>query len=150
RRHRNQSTGGPGSSQGPPGVFTFVRASAIMRAMMSRTLCCALSGALLSAAALFAQPAVDQDPAADLLRQAQQKMRDGNAADALAMYSRALEMSPRSFQANNGSGVVLDLLGRYADARRAFARAIEVAGSPQQKAQAQRSMAIPYGIEGDC
>ena len=77
-------------------------------------------------------------------------MRDGNAVDALAIYSRALEISPRSFQANNGSGVALDLLGRYAEARTAFARAIDAAGSPQQKAQAQRSMAISYGFEGDC
>src|SRR5437867_5925669 len=59
RRHRHQSTGGPGSSQGLPGVFTFVRVSAIMRAMMSRMLWCALSAALLSAATLSAQPAID-------------------------------------------------------------------------------------------
>src|SRR5438105_886840 len=108
---------------------------------------------LLLAALRLSAPVVQaapQDPAADTLRQAQQKMREGKAEEAAALYRQALQISPRSFQGHNQLGITLDLLGQYADARTHFAKAIEVAASPQQKAQAQRSLAISYGFEGDC
>src|SRR5437763_118571 len=101
---------------------------------------------LLAVLGLSARPVqAPQDPAADTLRQAQQKMREGKAEEAAALYRQALQISPRSFQAHNQLGITLDLLGQYADARTHFAKAIDVAASPQQKAQAQRSLAISYG-----
>src|SRR5689334_16214786 len=47
-------------------------------------------------------------------------------------------------------GVAADLAGNYADARKAFAQAIEVASTPQAKAQAMRSMAMSYAFESNC
>jgi tetratricopeptide (TPR) repeat protein len=47
-------------------------------------------------------------------------------------------------------GRQLDLIGEYGQARQLFAKLLEVASSPQTKAQAQRSMAVSYAFEGDC
>src|SRR5436309_4285263 len=118
----------------------------------TRLLVHGLAAMLLStipAIPLGAQTAAREDPAADLLRQGQQKMREGKPDEALAIYRQALQVSPRSFVANNQIGVALDLSGQYAEARTHFAKAIEVAASPQQKAQARRSMAMSYAFESD-
>jgi tetratricopeptide (TPR) repeat protein len=47
-------------------------------------------------------------------------------------------------------GVAADLAGNYADARKAFAQAIDLAATPQAKAQAMRSMAMSYAFERNC
>ncbi len=47
-------------------------------------------------------------------------------------------------------GVSLDLAGQYADARKAFSKAIDAASSPRAKAQAMRSMAVSYAFENNC
>ncbi len=47
-------------------------------------------------------------------------------------------------------GVAADLAGQYTDARKAFAKAIEVAGTPRAKTQAMRSMAMSYAFENNC
>ncbi len=97
------------------------------------------------------QPAAaQQEPAADLVKQGQQKVREGQHEEALALFRKALDVSPDSFQANLQAGIVLDLLGRYGEARDRFTRAIQVAATPQQKTQAQRAMAVSYAFEGDC
>jgi tetratricopeptide (TPR) repeat protein len=44
----------------------------------------------------------------------------------------------------------LDLNGQYIEARKDFAKALEVATTAQAKAQAQRSLAVSYAFEGDC
>jgi len=41
-------------------------------------------------------------------------------------------------------------MGQYAEARKLFAKAIEVAPSPANKGQALRSMAMSYAFEGNC
>ncbi len=111
---------------------------------------------LVAAAAVSAQgPGGQQsiapnDPAADLARSAQQQVRQGQLDAALATYRDALQKFPDSFLASNGTGVLLDLQGRYADARKQFGRAIEVAPTPQAKAQAERGMAMSYAFESDC
>jgi Flp pilus assembly protein TadD len=97
-----------------------------------------------------AQTSAREDPAADLVRQGQQKLREGKPDEALAIYRQALQVSPRSFVANNQAGVVLDLAGKYAEARAHFTKAMEVGVSPQQKMQARRSMAMSYAFENDC
>ncbi|MEJ7711800.1 MAG: hypothetical protein WKF84_18515 [Pyrinomonadaceae bacterium] len=53
-------------------------------------------------------------------------------------------------QAHNAAGVALDLMGRGAEARQHFAKAIEIAPDPQAKANAQRQMAMSYAFENDC
>jgi len=80
----------------------------------------------------------------------QKLLREGKVDDALTLYKKVLQTSPESIIANNGVGVALDLKGQYKDARKYFQRAIDVATIPQDKAIAQRSMAMSYAFEGDC
>src|SRR5262249_24501249 len=87
---------------------------------------------------------------ADILQRAQQNMREGRPDEALALARRVLDVFPQSFQANLQAGVAHDLLGQYEQAREHFGKAIEVAASPQQKSQAQRSMAMSYAFGRDC
>src|SRR5271169_6684145 len=104
---------------------------------------------LSSVAALFAQtPAQQQQP--EFVKQAQQLMKEGKPEAALAVYRQTLQTSPNSVPANIGAGSVLDLMGRGNEARRYFAKAIEVADMPEGKAAAQRAMAISYAFEGNC
>ena len=91
-----------------------------------------------------------QDAAAQLAREAQQKAREGKAEEAAALYRQALQLAPDSFQANQGYGVMLDIAGQYAEARKHLARAIEVAPAPQAKAGALRAMAMSHAFERDC
>ncbi len=77
-------------------------------------------------------------------------MRAGQLDEALAAYGQILQQFPASFQAMNQTGVVLDLMGKYADARQAFTKAIAAAPTPQARAQALRSMAMSYTFESNC
>ncbi|RPJ57859.1 MAG: hypothetical protein EHM23_19185 [Acidobacteria bacterium] len=110
---------------------------------------------LLSVVTASAQPAsspasTGQDPAADLIRQGQQKAREGQHDEALAIYRQVLAKSPDSFPAHVQTGVVLDLKGQYAEARTHLAKAIEIAPTPENKAQALRTMAMSYAFERKC
>jgi Flp pilus assembly protein TadD len=96
------------------------------------------------------QATASQDPSADLLRQAQQQMRDGKEKEAVGLARQAVAASPQSYQANNTLGAMLDLAGMYQEARDAFAKAAEVAPNADDKARAQRAIAISYGFERDC
>ena len=110
-----------------------------------------LIGLTASAAIVVrAQPPAPQDPAAGLLREAQQQMREGHEDEALATVRRAVAASPQSYQANNQLGALLDLAGHYAEAREALARAVEMAPNADNKVRAKRAIAISYGFEGDC
>ncbi len=108
---------------------------------------------VLGAAALSAQaPATQQpqDPAADALRAGQQLMRDGKADEALAAYLKATETFPTSVPARIRVGVQLDLMGRYAEARTHFTKALAMELTPALEAQALRSMAMAYAFESNC
>lgn len=125
---------------------------------VSRPACLLLLGALLVPAPLLAQagqpasgqPAAPAGPGDDLVKQGQQKLREGQHAEALALYRKALEAAPNSFPAHLQAGVVLDLMGQYAEARQHLAKAAEAATSPQMKSQAARAMAMSYAFESDC
>jgi tetratricopeptide (TPR) repeat protein len=80
----------------------------------------------------------------------QQLLRQGKLDEALALAKVDLEKTPDSASANNLAGTALDLLGRGGEAKRYFAKAIEIAASPQAKAIAQRAMAMSYAFDGDC
>ena len=105
---------------------------------------------LAGAAVLVAQQAPPPDAGSDLIREAQQKMREGQEEDAVALARRAVAAAPRSYQANNQLGALLDLAGHYKEARDAFAKAAEAAPTPENKARALRAIAISYGFEQDC
>jgi tetratricopeptide (TPR) repeat protein len=99
-----------------------------------------------------APPAAQQapDPAADALRAGQQLMRDGKADEALAAYVKAVEQFPSSVPARIRVGQHLDLMGRYAEARTHFEKALAMPLTPAQEATALRSMAIAYAFESNC
>jgi tetratricopeptide (TPR) repeat protein len=99
-----------------------------------------------------APPAAQQppDPAADALRAGQQLMRDGKADEALAEYLKAAEQFPASVPARIRVGVQLDLMGRYAEARTHFEKALAMPLTPALEASALRSMAMSYAFESNC
>ena len=70
--------------------------------------------------------------------------------EALDLYKAHLNVPADAFAANIASGNVLDLMGKGNDARTFFAKAKEIASTPQLKAQANRAMAMSYAFEGDC
>jgi Flp pilus assembly protein TadD len=100
----------------------------------------------LSAATLYPS----QKQPTDTVPDGPQLIHQGQLEEALQVYLRAVEASPKSAAASNGAGVVLDLMGRYVEARKYFAQAIKEAGKPFDKALAQRAMAISYGFAADC
>ena len=99
-----------------------------------------------------AQPPAPAPPAEqpEFVKRAQQLVRGGSLDEALAVYHAELKASPDSVAANNGAGVVLDLLGRTNEARTYFHRNIEHAVSPAAKANAQRALAMSYAFDNDC
>jgi tetratricopeptide (TPR) repeat protein len=104
---------------------------------------------LFSPAALFAQaPAQRQQP--EFIKQGQQLMREGKLEEALALYRQTLQSLPVSLPANIAAGVVLDLMGKGEEARKYFQKAIDVAEKAEQKASAERAMAMSYAFEGNC
>ena len=84
------------------------------------------------------------------MRLAQQALRDGKLDDALGVYQKELAANPNSAPANNAAGTVLDLMGKGAEARQHFQRAMDAAADAAAKANAQRQMAMSYAFEGDC
>jgi tetratricopeptide (TPR) repeat protein len=116
-----------------------------------RTFChVVVSLALAGAATLAAQSPAGQDQTADLLKQGQQKLREGSQAEALALFRQAVAASPKSYRANSQTGVVLDLMGQYAEARKYLARALEAADSTQTRTRALRNLAMSFAFENDC
>jgi tetratricopeptide (TPR) repeat protein len=81
---------------------------------------------------------------------APQLVREGRLDEALAAFRAEVAEFPKSVPAYNGVGVVLDLLGRYTEARQFLTQAIKVARTPLERAVAQRAMAVSYGFSGDC
>ena len=90
------------------------------------------------------------EPQSELVRQAQQLTRENKLDEALARYQQELQTSPGSVAANTGAGSVLDLMGRGADAKQYFTKAIDAAATPLAKANARRAMAMSYAFDNDC
>jgi tetratricopeptide (TPR) repeat protein len=94
------------------------------------------------------------DPAATLIKQGQQLLREGRHDGALEAFVAAADKAPAKTAvrstAEMQAGVVLDLLGRYAEARKRFAQAIDAAPSNTEKDRATRAMAMSYAFERNC
>jgi tetratricopeptide (TPR) repeat protein len=135
RRLRNRNT-----ASSPHAIISAMRQVARMRRYALVFLTFAAAG--------LAQPPMGQQP--EFIRQGQQLVRQGKLDEALALYRKNLEASPDSAPANSAAGVVLDLMGRGADARKHFAKAIESSSTPQAKAGAERAMAMSWAFEGNC
>ena len=132
--------------------------------MTRQLIVCSLAGICLVAATPVAAqppatpqataPAASQDPAAELLKQAQQRLREGKHEEALGILRDAAAKAPAGSQsavsAHVQTGVVLDLMGRYEEARTHIAKGIDQAKTPEDKARAQRAMAMSYAFERNC
>jgi tetratricopeptide (TPR) repeat protein len=110
--------------------------------------CFVFAGSATAQAAGAQSAGPPQQP--EFVSEGQKLARDGKLDEALALYKKVLQTSPESLAANNGMGVVLDFMGHYKDAQKFLQRAIDVAANPQDKAVAQRTMAMSYAFEGDC
>ena len=95
----------------------------------------------LSAVAAQAPP-----DASALVQQGRRLVADGQFVEALALYDKALVVQPGLTDAHLAAGIVLDLMGRYTDARAHLTQAIERA-SPELKANTLNAMAISYAFE---
>jgi tetratricopeptide (TPR) repeat protein len=104
----------------------------------------------LSSPSLLPAQAPSQEQQPEFIKQGQQLMREGKLQEALDLYLKTLQISPDSFAANVAAGNVQDLLGRGEDARLYFAKAIQLADTPERKVMAQRAMAMSYAFEGNC
>jgi len=104
-----------------------------------------IAGSLVS---LFAQAPGQPQP--EFIKQGQQLIRDGKPEAALELYRKELRASPDSVAANVAAGSVLDLMGKGEEARKYFAKAIEVAATPENKVAPKRAMAMSYAFEGNC
>lgn len=116
----------------------------------SRTIACFVIMLLLSTTYLVAQQQSSQPPQPEFIKKGQQLTREGKLEEALALYRQEFSNATNAVQAQIATGVVLDLLGRGAEARQHFAKAIEAAATPQAKANARRRMAMSYAFENDC
>jgi tetratricopeptide (TPR) repeat protein len=100
------------------------------------------------------QQAAASEPSADMIKKGQQQLREGQHEAALQTFiaaaGKAPAKAPARSAANVQAGVVLDLLGRYGEARQRFALAIDDAPSNTEKDRATRAMAMSYAFERDC
>ncbi|MGE5113756.1 MAG: tetratricopeptide repeat protein [Acidobacteriaceae bacterium] len=97
------------------------------------------------------QPPQQQGPPQpEFVRQANQLARDGKLQEALDVFEQHTKIPADAFAANLGTGNVLDLMGKGEEARQRFAKALEIAPTPQAKAQANRSTAMSWAFEGNC
>jgi tetratricopeptide (TPR) repeat protein len=101
----------------------------------------------LLAGACFAQQA-PAPTALDLVKQGEKLNSEGKQNDALALYNKAIEISPNLYEAHLAAGIALDLKANYVDARLHFVKAIEFAPA-DSKQQAQRAMAMSYAFAGN-
>jgi len=90
-------------------------------------------------------PASKTSDALELVKQGQKLNSEGKQDEALALYARALQLSPDLYQAELASGIALDLEGKYQQARVHLAKAIALA-TPEQKIQALRTMGVSYAF----
>jgi len=102
---------------------------------------------ILAAVAWAQQSPSASGGAADLVKQGEKLNAEGKQDDALALYNKALQLSPGLYEAHLDAGIALDLKGDYAAAREHFTKAIEIA-APDSKQQALRAMAMSYAFEG--
>ena len=118
---------------------------------MTRQLCSLGLTFLISATAALAQtPAPASGPDAALLAQSEQLQKDGKLDDALDAARRAMSAAPESSAAHLQVGVLLDLVGKYTEARVHMTVALAKAKTPDEGKTARRSMAVSYAFERNC
>lgn len=86
------------------------------------------------------------EQALELVKQGQKLGAEGHGDEAMALFQRALEIDPDSYDAQLYMGAALDLKGNYDEARKHLGRAIELV-SDQQAVQPLRVMAVSYAFQ---
>lgn len=86
------------------------------------------------------------DPDA-LVKEARKLESTRQGREALELYRKALELDPSRFEAHLGIGRVMDLEGKYAEARQHIQKAIALAPETGQNA-ALSTMGMAYAFEG--
>jgi predicted Zn-dependent protease len=97
----------------------------------------------LMAAHTRAQESLDP---VQLVQQGRRLNAAGKQSEALTLYAQALRLKPDLFDAHLASGIALDLLGRYAEARTHLTRAIELAPE-EARNTALSAMAVSFAFE---
>ena len=82
------------------------------------------------------------------MKQARRLVANGSHDEALALYQKAIEAQPSSFEAHLGAGLVLDLKLQFADARTHLSKALELAPD-EAKPQVMNALAVSYAFEGN-
>lgn len=106
----------------------------------------ALLASLLGLLVPLALQAQEAPEPLTLVQQGKRLNTEGKQEEALALYEKALAANPNLFDAHLASGLALDLLGRYTEARTHLARAIELA-PPEGKITALNAMAVSFAFE---
>jgi tetratricopeptide (TPR) repeat protein len=97
--------------------------------------------------AIHAQTGTPADPA-DLVKQGQKLEFSGKRSEAIDFYKRALAANPKQFDAHLGMGRILDVEGRYAEARQHIQTGIDLA--PENGlGPALSTMGVSYAFEGN-
>jgi tetratricopeptide (TPR) repeat protein len=93
-----------------------------------------------------ASPAQEAPDPLMLVQQGRRLNTAGKQAEALALYERALKANPDLFEGHLASGIALDLLGKYDEARPHLSRAIQLA--PEDgKRPALMAMAVSWAFQ---
>ena len=92
------------------------------------------------------QQQLDPNTPAGMAQQARRLMSQGKLDEALELTHKAMQADPKSFDAHMATGTVLDMQGKYAEARKHIQAAMNVADE-KQKPGAQRSLAVSYFFE---
>ena len=95
---------------------------------------------LLAGGAFAAQESTDP---LMLVQQGRRLNAAGRQREALELYERALKINPDQFEAHLASGIALDLLARYEEARSHLSRAIQLAPE-DAKRPALMAMAVSW------
>jgi tetratricopeptide (TPR) repeat protein len=103
----------------------------------------ALAGPMLDAGRLSSTQG--EDPLV-LVQRGRRLVTDGKHAEAIVLYKQALAARPELPEAHLAMGIVLDLMGRYGEARDHLTTAIENAPA-DLKANALSAMAVSYVFE---
>jgi len=93
---------------------------------------------------LVAQAATD---VADLMRRGTALNNAGKLDSALLVYQQAMKAAPDNYRVHEGIGSILDLMGRYSEARPHLAKALELA-PVESKGGVMRTIALSYAFEG--
>ena len=95
------------------------------------------------------QPAAPLTPAGEAVRDGRRLVAAGKFDEAMAAFGKAVGLDNGAADPHLQMGVVLDLQGKYAEARQHIQKALDLA-KPEQKGGVLRTMAVSYAFERDC